>query len=857
MSDTNDNGARIAQPKTKLVPAPRRSRGQPRTARARAAKRATRRARGARLSIEERCDLIAAEFFAGGGMVHQALKEAGIEVAWANDNCPKKRASYEGNFPGTPLDPRSIVNVPYRDLPYVRLLHFSIPCQDFSQSGRRAGIEGERGNLAFQVTRLVGEARREGGPVPIVVVENVEGMLTLRKGADFARLVVGLHSEGMAVGALVADAALFGPQMRRRLFLVAWPREQGLPAGLAAGRPNGTWHPTTLRNAVRALPSEVREDWHWLTMPEPPPPTVALADIVEADRPGMRWSTPRRLAVQAARMRPHDREALDEAIARGERVGVTLKKRRREGPGEPLRDVQQVTFDGRVRCLTKGEGYEAQQLIFPDPDAPHGFRTRDLTPRERARLMGLPEDYVLPRSVKAAMELTGDGVVVDVYRHLAEHLLIPLMRGRAVAPTPRRFPMRVNKEAGQSVANRPVKRRCKTIEVRVPVESRDRLKKLAAAEGMSLGGYFLACVDRQLSEDGEPPIVRDAPQPRRKPSRAPRGPRDPRRGCGAERGRPGTRTRRPGRGAEARARVADPRSPFRYPGGKAQAAPAILSALGRMETLVEPFGGGASVGVRALLTGAADRVVIAEKDDDVRAVWEVAASPDPREVCSLLRVLDDARPDPGWWRAFLQQADGRDDPHLRAARALLGSRFRWGGAATGGVRSEAHLREALRTGAMVRRLEAIRAERRRIVVREDALRTVTEFRDDPHAAFFVDPPYSAGDGPAARLYRHHKVDHVELFTSLARARGRVLASYNDCPEVRALAAAHGFLIRPLPIRDGHRRDRKELMLIRGRGGAQDGEGSILVTETRRGRHGRSHEGVCRASRHGEDLPRRA
>ena len=41
--------------------------------------------------------------------------------------------------------------------------------------------------------------------------------------------------------------------------------------------------------------------------------------------------------------------------------------------------------------------------------------------------MGLPDSYRLPRSYNEAYHLTGDGLVVDVVRHLARHLLEPLL----------------------------------------------------------------------------------------------------------------------------------------------------------------------------------------------------------------------------------------------------------------------------------------------------------------------------------------------------------------------------------------------------------------------------------------------
>ena len=56
-------------------------------------------------------------------------------------------------------------------------------------------------------------------------------------------------------------------------------------------------------------------------------------------------------------------------------------------------------------------------------------RARLLTAREAARLMGLPDDYRLPRGTTAALHLAGDGVVAPVVRHLAAHVLEPLLSG--------------------------------------------------------------------------------------------------------------------------------------------------------------------------------------------------------------------------------------------------------------------------------------------------------------------------------------------------------------------------------------------------------------------------------------------
>lgn len=56
-------------------------------------------------------------------------------------------------------------------------------------------------------------------------------------------------------------------------------------------------------------------------------------------------------------------------------------------------------------------------------------RSRLISSREAARLMGLPDEYKLPKTYNEAYHLIGDGLVVPVVRYLAENLLEPILLG--------------------------------------------------------------------------------------------------------------------------------------------------------------------------------------------------------------------------------------------------------------------------------------------------------------------------------------------------------------------------------------------------------------------------------------------
>ena len=103
-------------------------------------------------------------------------------------------------------------------------------------------------------------------------------------------------------------------------------------------------------------------------------------------------------------------------------VGTIYKRTRPDGPGRKVQRAE-VRFDGVAGCLRTPAGGSSRQLIIVVEGA--SVRTRLLSGREAARLMGLPDTYTLPANYNEAYHLTGDGVAVPAVRHLAEHLIEP------------------------------------------------------------------------------------------------------------------------------------------------------------------------------------------------------------------------------------------------------------------------------------------------------------------------------------------------------------------------------------------------------------------------------------------------
>lgn len=356
------------------------------------------------------------EFFAGGGMARIGLGD-GWRCTFANDFDPIKAATYRANFTDAAnhFHEGDVWTLSADDLPgRADLAWASSPCQDFSLAGGRAGLAGGRSSAFFGFWRLI-EALDDAGRAPrTLVIENVSGLLTSNGGADFAALGAALAQRGYRFGALEIDASILLPQSRPRVFVIATRRK---PAGLMGDSP---FHTRAVRAAHRALPDELAACWVWWRLTAPPPRNTDLAALLEPDT-AVDWHGPDTTARLIALMNPLHRARLEAAPGRA--VGAVFRRTRIERGITTQR--AEVRFDGLAGCLRTPRGGSSRQSIMVVE--PGRVRSRLLTPREAARLMGLPDTYRLPVTTTAALQVAGDGVAVPVVRWLARELLKPAL----------------------------------------------------------------------------------------------------------------------------------------------------------------------------------------------------------------------------------------------------------------------------------------------------------------------------------------------------------------------------------------------------------------------------------------------
>lgn len=367
------------------------------------------------------------EFFAGGGMVR-----AGLGVSWsclfANDIDEKKAAAYRENWGGDCLKVADVAKVTDADLPgFPDLAWASFPCQDLSLAGDYRGLKGSRSSTFWPFWTLMKKRAASKKPVPVVVLENVCGAITSHKGKDFAAIISAMADSHYRVGAIVIDAVHFVPQSRPRLFIVGIHERISIPSWLASKQPDPNWHPANLVSAFEQLDAGSKSAWIWLRLPKPPRRATVLADIIEQEPQNVTWHGPAETKRLTALMNNLHLRKVEHAKRAGVQVIGGIYKRTRDGVQRA-----EIRFDDIAGCLRTPRGGSSRQSIMVVEGSK--VRSRLLSPREAARLMGLPDSYILPRSYNDAYHLAGDGVVVPVVNFLAAHVLEPILDATSAAP---------------------------------------------------------------------------------------------------------------------------------------------------------------------------------------------------------------------------------------------------------------------------------------------------------------------------------------------------------------------------------------------------------------------------------------
>lgn len=160
--------------------------------------------------------------FCGIGGIDIAFRKNGCEIVWANDNDKFACDTYRYNFPETKIVETDIRTIDVESIPECDMILAGFPCQPFSVCGKQKGFEDKRGNLFFEIGKIIDSKQPS-----IVFLENVANLVNHDSGKTFNVIHNELAGRGYYIRYIVADACEYGniPQHRTRTYIIAFKDE--------------------------------------------------------------------------------------------------------------------------------------------------------------------------------------------------------------------------------------------------------------------------------------------------------------------------------------------------------------------------------------------------------------------------------------------------------------------------------------------------------------------------------------------------------------------------------------------------------------------------------------------------------
>lgn len=265
------------------------------------------------------------------------------------------------------------------------------------------------------------------------------------------------------------------------------------------------------------------------------------------------------------------------------------------------------------------------------------------------------------------------------------------------------------------------------------------------------------------------------------------------------------------------------RSPFRYPGGKTWLVPRIRQWLASLSyqpaEFIEPFAGGAIIGLTVAAEGLADHVTLVELDEAVAAVWQTIIHDDGGGEWLAERIVSFDLTHESAKNVLTQLPRSTRE---RAFQTIIKNRVNRGGILApgagmikGGENGKGLLSRWYPETLQRRILEIVKLRDRITFIHGDGMEVLRKNIDREEAVFFLDPPYTAsGKQAGSRLYSHSNLNHGLLFDIADLLTGDFLMTYDDAEEVRQLASSRNFDLQTIAMKNTHHAKMSELLIGR-------------------------------------------
>ncbi|TYB31891.1 MAG: DNA (cytosine-5-)-methyltransferase [Candidatus Mcinerneyibacterium aminivorans] len=162
--------------------------------------------------------------FAGVGGICLGFKKAGYNVVWANEFDKFAQKTYKANFPDVELNPKDIRKLSKKEIPQFEILTAGFPCQAFSIAGYQNGFDDERGNLFFEIKRII---EIMNSKPKILILENVKNLESHDNGNTFKVIKEVLKYLGYSIKYKILNTLEYAniPQNRERIFIIGFLNE--------------------------------------------------------------------------------------------------------------------------------------------------------------------------------------------------------------------------------------------------------------------------------------------------------------------------------------------------------------------------------------------------------------------------------------------------------------------------------------------------------------------------------------------------------------------------------------------------------------------------------------------------------
>lgn len=311
-----------------------------------------------------------ASFFAGVGGIDLGFEQTKhFDILYANEFDENPIKTYEKNF-NFKVDCKDIKKVKPKDIPDIDILFGGFPCQPFSVAGYQHGLKDERGELFFELIRIIKAKKPK-----VVFLENVKNLVGHDNGRTFTKIIEALEKSGYHVKYQVLNGMYYGnvPQNRERIYIVAF---------------------------------RDKKTYEKFDFPKPTELTRLLSDVIEYNKKvdDKYYYTKDKY--------PNIIKEFNKIDLRSDTVYQWRRKYVRENKSNVCPTL----------TANMGEGGHNVPLVSTK------YGIRKLTPKECFRLQGFPKDFVLPEIADVHLyKQAGNSVVVPVINKIANGIYSALI----------------------------------------------------------------------------------------------------------------------------------------------------------------------------------------------------------------------------------------------------------------------------------------------------------------------------------------------------------------------------------------------------------------------------------------------